>query len=138
MEGINGPILRGWNPRHPRGPVSLDRSNMAGRAPNEGRSRLFKPCYSTCSSGALHLLNWPGLGCHNTSTFLELNSSCIGPILKIIRIETIIFPKEPLNHCLHSFTHFANANVVCRCECGPVFYIHKIYTNNIKQMHMNE
>ena len=40
------------------------RSHMAGRAPNEWRSRLFKPCFSTCSSGALHFLNWPGPGCH--------------------------------------------------------------------------
>ena len=53
--------------------VSPYRSNMAGRAPNEWRSRLFKPCFSTCSSGALHLLNWPGPGCHNTHTQIYKN-----------------------------------------------------------------
>ena len=51
--------------RHPQGPVSPYRCSRAGRSPNEWRSRLFKPCFSTCSSGALHVLNWPGQSCHN-------------------------------------------------------------------------
>jgi hypothetical protein len=53
LGGIDGPI--------PRGPVSPCPSHMAERALIEWRSRLFKPCFSTCSSGALHLVNWPPL-----------------------------------------------------------------------------
>ena len=51
------------------------RSHMAGGAPNEWRSRLFKPCFSTCPSGALHLLKWPGPGCHTPPPFAEASGS---------------------------------------------------------------
>ena len=68
--------------RHPRGPVSPYRSSRAGRAPNEWRSRLFKPCFSTCSSGALHVLNWPGPGCHNIQNATSHNIVTLATIVE--------------------------------------------------------
>ena len=81
LGGIDGPI--------PRKPVSPCPSHMAERALIEWRSRLFKPCFSICSSGALHLVNWPPAP---TPSMAPSGGRLLPGVLGRIRVATLLHP----------------------------------------------
>ena len=61
--GIDGPLPHGWNPRHPRGPVSPVASPMAGKSP-EWVEKQATPapqvlCISLIASSLMSLLAPP-------------------------------------------------------------------------------